>query len=155
MENRPNCYTGPIPFYGPANGYTCVLHIHSAITRLGWLVCFSRPSFTNPANSWLKTMGPMGGATWKAWVWNSPQWWGDVSYAIQTCLDLWLALLGLIASPNSPNGVFNQRLASHPPTPYNVPSMILQWFWKKLLKIQQCKLANRISYIIQYVLQFV
>ena len=35
---------------------------------------------------------------------------------------------------------------SHLPTPYNVLSVILQWFWKKLLKIQQCKLASRNSY---------
>ena len=27
---------------------------------------------------------------------------------------------------------------SHPPTPYNVPSVILQSLWKKLLKNQQC-----------------
>ena len=29
---------------------------------------------------------------------------GDVYYAIQACLGLWLALLGLIASPNGPYG---------------------------------------------------
>ena len=32
------------------------------------------------------------------------------------------------------------------PTPYNMPSVILQWFWKKFLKIQQCKPASRNSY---------
>ena len=64
---------------------------------------------------------------------------GDVSFAIQACLDLWLALLGLKASPNSSNGGFNSPLASHsppsptppsshPPTPYNMPSVMLQWF---------------------------
>ena len=70
--------------------------------------------------------------------------------AIQACLCLRLALVGPIASPNSPNRGFNPRLASHPPfhlpTPYNVLSVILHWFWKKLLKIQQCKLASRNSY---------
>ena len=25
-------------FIGTANGYTCTLHIHSAITRLAWLI---------------------------------------------------------------------------------------------------------------------
>ena len=78
---------------------------------------------------------------------------GDVSYAIQTCLGLWLALLGLITSPNSPNGgLARLRLPTHllhlplplplfhptllsihfspscPPTSYNVPSVILRWF---------------------------
>ena len=38
-------------FIGPANGHTRTLHIHSAITRLGGPVCFSRASFANPVNS--------------------------------------------------------------------------------------------------------
>ena len=36
---------GLFHFIGPANGYTCTLHIHSAIIRFGWLVCFSRVNF--------------------------------------------------------------------------------------------------------------
>ena len=43
---------------------------------------------------------------------------------------------GLIARPESPNGWFNLPPASHPPppptlpppTPYNVPSVVLEWF---------------------------
>ena len=53
--------------------------------------------------------------------------------------DLWLELLRLIASPNSPNRGFNPPLAAHPPPPptpppfhpptlCNVQSMILKWF---------------------------
>ena len=53
---------------------------------------------------------------------------GDVSYDIQACLGLWLVLVGPMASPNSPNGGFNLPPASHPPTPYNMPLVILQWF---------------------------
>ena len=47
-----------------------------------------------------------------------------------------------------PNGRYNPHPAVHPPPPptppllpthpYNMPSMILQLLWKKLLKIQQC-----------------
>ena len=43
---------------------------------------------------------------------------------------LWLVLLGLIAIPNSPSrGISHLQLLalphpSHPPTPYNVPSVI-------------------------------
>ena len=54
--------------------------------------------------------------------------------AIQVCLGLWLALLGPIASPNSPNRGFNPPPAFHlplpllPTQPYNVPSVISQWF---------------------------
>ena len=64
---------------------------------------------------------------------------------IQACLGLWLALLGFIASPNNHNEGFTPPLASHPP--YNVPPVLLQWLWKKLLKTQQCKLDSRNSYI--------
>ena len=64
---------------------------------------------------------------------------------------------GPTASPNSSNRGFNPPPASHPPpppaplpshtpTPYNAASVILQWLWKKLLKIQQCKLPSRTSY---------
>ena len=35
---------------------------------------------------------------------------------------------------------------SHPPTPYNVLSVILQWFSKTLLKIQQCQLVSQNGY---------
>ena len=35
----------------------------------------------------------------------------------QACLGLWLALLGLIVSPNSPNGGFNPLPAAHPLLP--------------------------------------
>ena len=41
-------------FIGPANGYTCTLHIQSAITRVGWLVCLSRTSFADTVYSWLR-----------------------------------------------------------------------------------------------------
>ena len=42
--------------------------------------------------------------------------------ALQSCLGLWLALLGLVATPNSPIGRYNLLPASHPlpsthPTP--------------------------------------
>ena len=140
---------GLFHFIGPANGYTCTLHMHSTITRLGWLVCFSTVSFTDPVNSWLRQWDP-----WKALhgrhgceIHPSNR---EMSVdAIQACLCLWLALLGPMASPNGPNGGFAPPPASHPPPPpapallmlthpYNVPSVILQWFWKKLLKIQQC-----------------
>ena len=118
---------GLFHFIDPANGYTCTLHIHSAITRLGGLVCFSRVSFADPVNSSLRQWDPRGALHGLKFTPVME----DVSYAIQACLGLWLALLGPIASPNSPNGRFNPPPASHPsppPTPYNAPSVILQWF---------------------------
>ena len=41
------------------------------------------------------------------------------------------------------NGLPHFQLPTHP---YNVPPVILQWLWKKLLKTKQCKLASRNSY---------
>ena len=55
LENWPNCHIRPI---GPANGYTCTLHINSAIIRLGSLACFSRVTFADPVNSWLRQWNP-------------------------------------------------------------------------------------------------
>ena len=49
---------GLFHFIGPANGYTHTLHIHTAIIRLGWLVCFSRATFADPVNSWLGQWDP-------------------------------------------------------------------------------------------------
>ena len=51
-----------------------------------------------------ETMGPMEGATWKAWCEIHP---GDRKMSInviQACSALLLAVLGPIASLNSPNG---------------------------------------------------
>ena len=49
---------GLFHFIGPANGYTHTLHIHTAIIRLGWLVCFSRATFADPVNSWVGQWDP-------------------------------------------------------------------------------------------------
>ena len=38
-------------FIGPANDHTRTLYIHSVITRLGGLVCFSRASIADLVNS--------------------------------------------------------------------------------------------------------
>ena len=49
---------GLFHFIGPANSYTHTLPIHSAITRLSWLVCFSRASFDDHINSQLRQQDP-------------------------------------------------------------------------------------------------
>ena len=54
----------------------------------------------------------------------------------------YIALFGLIATPNSPIGRYNPPPASHPPLhpphPLIHASVILQWLCKKLLETQQC-----------------
>ena len=54
LENQSNCHIRPIPFIGQANSHTHALPIYRAITRFGWLVCFSRASFTDHVNSLLR-----------------------------------------------------------------------------------------------------
>ena len=125
---------GLFHFIGPANGYTCTLHKHSAITRLAWLVCFSRASFADPVNSWLKHWDPWGALHGRHGSEIHP-WWGDVSYAIEACLGIWLALLGLIASLNTPNRGFNPPLASHPSPPACPPPITChQWYYTGIEK---------------------
>ena len=129
---------GLFHFIGPANGYTCTLHIYSAIIRLGWLVCFSRASFADPVNSWLR-QGTHGGRYMEGMGVKFTPVMRRCLLHHSSILGLWLALLGPIASPNSLNGGFKLPPASHPPpqpTPpshppisYNAPSVILQWFW--------------------------
>ena len=102
---------GLFHFIGPADGYTCTLHIHSAITRLGWLVCFSRVSFADPVNSWLRQWDPWRVLHGRHECEVHPSNRETSINAIKTCLGLWLVLMGLIASTNSPNiGLMHQQL---------------------------------------------
>ena len=129
---------GLFHFIGPANSYTCTLHIHSAITGIGWLVCFSRVSFVDPVNSWLRQ--------WDQWRVLHGRHGSEILpsdretsvNAIQACLGLWLALLGPIASPNGSKRRFNPPPASHPPLhlplPSHPPTPITchQWYYSKV-----------------------
>ena len=129
--------TRPIPFYWSSywlHSYTTHTQCHYQ-ALLNGLLFWSK--FCQPCKFITGTMRLMEGTTWKAWVsfthafhvvpstgpivvllfWISQQWyWGD-SYAIEACLGLWLALLGFIASPNSPNRGFNPPPAAHPLPP--------------------------------------
>ena len=140
-----NVTLGQLHFIGPANSHTHALSMHCCITRLSWLVCFSRAGFSDRVKSRLRQWDP-----WRALdgMYGSDihPCIGETSLkALQSCLGLWVALLGLIATPNSPIGRCNPPPASQPPhppshpsTPLYVQSVILQWLQKKLLKIQQC-----------------
>ena len=130
-------------FTGPANGYTCTLHIHSAIPRLGWLVCFSRASFADHVNSWLRQCDPWGALHGMHGSEIHPSDRETSINAIQACLSLygWHFWDPQLVQTVLTEGLTRFWLPTHPlhlPTPYNVPSVILQWFWTKLLKIQQC-----------------
>ena len=132
---------GLIHFIGPANGYTSTLHIHSAITRLGWLVCFSieRVLPILWIHDWDNgTHGGhyMGGMGLKfipginhVWAYGWHFW------------DPWLVLTVLMV------GLTYLRLPNHPlpfpppPTPYNMPSMIFKQFCKS------CSKSSSVSYV--------
>ena len=53
-----NVILGLFHFISPANSYTHTLSIHSAITRLSWLDCFSTVTFTGHVKSQLRQWGP-------------------------------------------------------------------------------------------------
>ena len=138
-----NVTLGQLHFICPANSHTHALSMHCCINGLSWLVCFSRAGFVNHVKSRLRQ--------WDPWRALDGRYGSDIHpcvgetslKALQSCLGLWLALLGCIATPNGPVGRYNPPLASypppsHPPTPLYMQSVILQWLWKKLLKIQQC-----------------
>ena len=119
------------------------VHVYSAITRLGWLVYFSIASFADPVNFHDWNNRTHGGCYMEGMGLKSTPVIGGhlIRHLSMFC----------------PNGRFNLPPTSLPPPspapppshlsiPYNVPSVILYWFWKKLLEFQQCKLATRNSY---------
>ena len=108
---------GQLLFIGPANSHSHTLPVHCCINGLSWLVCFSRHGFADRVKSRLRQ--------WDPWRALDGRYGSDIHpcvgetslKALQSCLGLWLALLGLIATPNSPVGRCNPPPASHPPHP--------------------------------------
>ena len=129
-------------FIGPANSHTHALSVHWCIIGLGWLVCFSRAGFVDRVKLWLRQWDPWRALDGRNGSDIHPCCCETPLKALQSCLGLWPAFLGLIATPNSPIGRYNLPLPSHPPPPPTPPTplymqfVILQWSWKKLLKIQ-------------------
>ena len=104
-------------FIGPANSHTHALSMHWCITGLSWLVCFSRAGFADCVKSRLRQWDPWRALDGRCGSDIHPCV-GETSLkALQSCLGVWLALLGLIATPNSPVGWCNPPPASHPPPP--------------------------------------
>ena len=121
LENRPCTCIWPIAFFGPANSHTHTLPVHRCINGLSWLVCFSRHGFADRVKSRLRQWDP-----WRAldgrYGSDIHPCIGEMSLkALQSCLGLWLALLGLIATPNGPVGWCNPPQASDPPSPPTPP----------------------------------
>ena len=95
---------GQLLFIGPANSHTHTLPVHCCINGLSRLVCFSRHGFADRVKSRLRQ--------WDPWRALDGRYGSDIHpcvgetslKALQSCLGLWLALLGLIATPNSPVG---------------------------------------------------
>ena len=69
---------GLFHFIGSANGYTLVHYTYTVplLALVGWFASLEWVCW--PCEFMTETVGPMEGATWKAWDWNSPQGWGDI-----------------------------------------------------------------------------
>ena len=103
------------------NSHTHTLPMHCYINGLSWLVCFSRAGFADHVKSRLRQWDPWRGLDERYGSDIHPCV-GETSLkALQSCLGLWLALLRLIATPNSPIGKYNPPPASHPPSPPTHP----------------------------------
>ena len=149
-ENWPNCHTRPIPLFFLAQLMATLvrtLHIHSGITRLGWLVCFSRASFADPVNSQLRQWDPWRVLHGRHGSEIHPSDREMSLTPFNHAWTLWLALLGLIASPNSSNGRFNPPLVSHsplhPPLPLPPPITCHQWYYSGFEK--SCSKSSSVS----------
>ena len=113
---------GQLLFIGPANSHTHTLPVHCCINGLSWLVCFSRHGFADHVKSRLRQWDPWRALGGRHGSGIHPCI-GETSLkAHQSCLDLWPALLGHIATPNGPVGAFNPPPASHPPPPPTPPT---------------------------------
>ena len=135
---------GLFHFIGPANGYTCTLHIHSAITGLGWPVCFSRVSLlTMEFHDW--DNGTHGGCYMEGMVVKFTP--AIRRHLLMPFKHVWaygwlfwdLYLVQMVLT----KGITHLRLSTHslhlllpPPAhpPYNMPSLISQWFLKSCWK---------------------
>ena len=112
-----NVTLGQLHFIGPANSHTRALSMHWCITGLSWLVCFSRAGFADRVKSRLRQWDPWRALNGRCESDIHPCV-GETSLkALQSCLGLWLALLGLMATPNSPVGRCNAPPASPPTRP--------------------------------------
>ena len=117
-----NVTLGQLHFIGPANSHTHALSMHCCITGLSWLVCFSRAGFADRVKSRLRQWDPWRALDGRCGSDIHPCV-GETSLkALQSCLGLWLTLLGLIATPNSPVGRCNPPPASHPPPTHPPPT---------------------------------
>ena len=113
-----NVTLGQLHFIGPANSHTHTLPMHYCINGLSQLVCFSRAGFANRVKSRLRQWDPWRELDGRCGS-DIPPCVRETSLkALQSCLGLRIALLGLIATPNSPVGRCSPPLASHPPHPH-------------------------------------
>ena len=155
LENWPCTHIWPIAFIGPANSHTHTLPVYCCINGLSWLVCFSRAGFADHVKSRLRQ--------WDPWRALDGRHGSDIHPCVsetsvkvlQSCLGLWPALHGLIATPNSPIGGFNPPPASHPPTPPppGRPSPYTGNLWYYSGCEKSCSKSSSVSYLLQIVIK--
>ena len=139
LENWPKCHTRPTPFIGAANGYIHTLPIHSSITKLCWLLCFSRVGFADHVKSqqvqWVPWRVLNGRHRYEiyqsgsenlssSWHVRADGWYFLDSWLLQTILTESTMYCQLPILPHYPP----QPLL--PAQPLHMPLVILQCLWK-------------------------
>ena len=126
--------------------------MHCFIDGLSWLVYFSGAGFANYVKSWLRQWGPWRALDGRYGSHIHPCVSEASLKALQACLGLWLVVLGLIATPNSPIRKYNPPSASHsssPPTPppptCPPPCTCNPWYYSGCTCEKSCSKSSSVS----------
>ena len=143
-----NVTLGQLHFIGPANSHIHTLSMHRCIIGLSWLVCFSRAGCADRVKSRLRQWDPWRALDSRCGSDICPCVGKTSLKALQSCLGLWLALLGLIATPYSPIGRYNLLPASYPPPPptRRPPYTCNLWYYSGCEKVAQNPVVLAIYY---------
>ena len=122
--------------------YTYTLPIHSGITMLSQLVCFSRMNFASCVISLLRQWGPWRALHRRHGSEIDPS---SSEISVRPSRHVWAygLLPGLIVSPNSPNEGYNPHPAAHP-LPYRCHSYYYDGCQKCSSKSSSVKLLAEI-----------
>ena len=151
METGRTVTLGLFYFIGSANSHTYALTIHSALTRLGWLVCYFSVSFTNHVNSQLRQQDP-----WRRHGSEIVPSGSEISLRFSKNVWAYGCTSWILVSPNSLNKGFNQHPTSHPslpPTPLSHANAFLHVIHDSTVVMK--KVAQNLAGLANYIAEIV